>query len=192
MEWFIDDDAEMSWRMFEYAFDLQAAIRADDAARVKAERQRAREDPDAPAPVVPDRVCVRSCAVPLDGPVGPLPAAGQWAWSLPDSAPHEACVMHYRVDAVYQRTTEARVAQPGVLWPVFAPLATDVSEENLRLAVQAARERANSRAELEDIASAMRVIAAARPKDYTLTQRILDMFKEEGILERTWLFQRGV
>lgn len=92
---------------------------------------------------------------------------------------------------MYQRTTAQLLAEPTVLWLVFAPLATDVSEEYLRLAIEAAKERASSRAELDDPASCMHVVATARPKEHALTQRILAMFQEEGLIERTWLFRHG-
>jgi len=117
---------------------------------------------------------------------------GAW-WISPSSAPaDEESVARFRIEAVYQRTAAELLAHSGVLWLVFAPLARDASETTLRLAVQAARERAQSREELEDLASAMHVLATARPRRPSLTARMIDMFKEEGLIERTWLFQHGV
>ena len=191
-EWFIDVDADMAWRMYEYGCQLQEAVRQEDAARAAAAKKRAKSDPQAPPYVAPARLYVQACAVVLDGPDTPLPTRGAWWISPPDAPADEESVARFRIEAVYQRTTAELLAHPGVLWLVFAPLARDASETTLRLAVQAARERAQSREELEDLASAMQVLATARPRGPTLTARMIDMFKEEGLIERTWLFQHGV
>ena len=38
----------------------------------------------------------------------------------------------------------------------------------------------------------MHVVAVARPGEHNLARRILDMFKDEGIIERTWPYQVGL
>jgi hypothetical protein len=184
-EWFIENATDMAWRMYEYGCELQEVIRQEDLAHAKAEKVRTTSYAAA------KRLYVESCAVVLDGPEAPLASWGEWMISPPGTPSEHQSVVRFRVEAIYQRTTAELLAHPGMLWLVFAPLARDVSEENLRLAVQAARERAHSREELDDIASAMHILAVARPKVTSLSARIVDMFKEEGLIERTWLFQHG-
>jgi hypothetical protein len=184
-EWFIENASDMAWRMYEYGCELQEVIRQEDLAHAAA---RARVG----SHVATKRLYVESCAVVLDGPEVPLASWGEWMISPPSTPQEHQSVVRFRIEAVYQRTTEQLLAHPGMLWLVFAPLARDVSEVNLRLAVQAARERAHSREELDDIASAMHILAVARPKNTNLSTRIVDMFKEEGLIERTWLFQHGL
>jgi len=191
-EWFIDADDDIAWRMFEYACELVAATRATDEALYDAASKAARRGPSLPAPQRPDPVYVRACAVLLDGPARPMPSEGVWCITPPGTPAEREGRHTFRIEAVYQQTTAQLLAHPGALWTVFAPLAVDATEDNLRLAVQAARERAHSRRQLEGIASAMEALATARPRFDHIADRIITMFKDEGIIEKTPSFRMGV
>ena len=191
-EWFMDDDEDIAWRMFEYACELIAATRATDEALYNAASKAAAKDPSLPPPQRPDPVYVRACAVLLDGPAAPLPARGRWHITPPGTAAEDEGRHTFRIEAVYQQTTAQLLAHPGALWTVFAPLAVDATVDNLRLAVQTARERAHSRRQFEGIATAMEALAAARPRFDDVADRINAMFKDEGIIERTPSYRQGM
>jgi len=191
-EWFMDDEEDIAWRMFEYACELVAATRATDEALHHAAVKAAKKHPARPPPPRPDPVYVRACAVLLDGPARPVSPEGRWRITPPGTPPAREGRHTFRVEAVYQQTTAQLLAHPGALWTVFAPLAVDATEDNLRLAVQAARERAHSPRQLEGIATAMEALATARPRFDQITDRINAMFKDEGIIERTPSYRQGV
>jgi hypothetical protein len=190
-EWFVDH-ADLEWRMFEYACELVAATRnADEALYVAALKASQKNRALAP-PQRPDPVYLRACAVLLDGDARPMPEESAWRIT-PPGMPEKSEGRHtFRIEAVYQQTTAQLLAHPGALWAVFAPLAVDATEENLRLAVQVARERAHSRRQLEGIASAMEAIATARPRFNHVADRIVAMFKDEGIIKQTPSYRMGV
>jgi hypothetical protein len=191
-EWFIDDEEDIAWRMFEYACEFVAATRATDEALYAAASKAARKNSSLAPPPRPDPVYVRANAVLLDGPARPMPSEGVWRITPPGTPVEREGRQTFRIEAVYQQTTAQLLAHPGALWTVFAPLAVDATEDNLRLAVQAARERAHSRRQLEGIATAMGALATARPRFDEITDRINAMFKDEGIIERTPSYRQGV
>ncbi|MEZ4410062.1 MAG: hypothetical protein R3A52_26840 [Polyangiales bacterium] len=73
---------------------------------------------------------------------------------------------------------------------MFAPLVRDASPATLPLALDAARRKARDEGELVEVVTAMTVVAestAAKPNVREWLMTIVD----EGLIERSWPYQRG-
>ncbi|WP_437730607.1 hypothetical protein [Sorangium sp. So ce1335] len=151
-------------RVFEYIGFLFAALR--------------REDPGAPVPPI------ESVAVVLSGPKRRLPITGKRRIAWP-GRPFSG--VHFRVDAVYQRTIGELRARGSVLWLVFAPLARDATAAALREIVAEIHTRAASAEERAELYTALLVMATVDPWRHTLWKELVTMVedKEEGLLRRT-------
>lgn len=96
----------------------------------------------------------------------------------------------FRIDPVYQSTVAGLVARGSLLWLVFAPLVRDASPVTLPQALDAAKRRARDEGELVEVVTAMTVVAestAAKPNVREWLMSIVD----EGLIERSWPYQRG-
>ncbi|MGK3992258.1 hypothetical protein [Sorangium sp. So ce1024] len=151
-------------RVFEYIGFLFAALR--------------REDPGEPVPPI------ESVAVVLSGCKRRLPATGKRRIAWP-GRPFSG--VHFRVDAVYQRTIAELRARGSVLWLVFAPLARDATAAALREIVAEIDAGAASAEERAELYTALLVMAAIDPWGHTLWKELVTMVedKEEGLLRRT-------
>ncbi|WP_437730608.1 hypothetical protein [Sorangium sp. So ce1335] len=151
-------------RVFEYIGFLFAALRI--------------EAPGAPVPPI------ESVAVVLSGPKRRLPATGKRRIAWP-GRPFSG--VHFRVDAVYQRTIGELRARGSVLWLVFAPLARDATAAALREIVAEIDAGAASAEERAELYTALLVMAAIDPWGHTLWKELVIMVedKEEGLLRRT-------
>ncbi|MGK3992259.1 hypothetical protein [Sorangium sp. So ce1024] len=151
-------------RVFEYLGFLFAALR--------------REDPGEPVPPI------ESVAVVLSGHKRRLPATGKRRTAWP-GRPFSG--VHFRVDAVYQRTIDELRARGSVLWLVFAPLARDATAAALREVVAEIDAGAASAEERAELYTALLVMATVDPWGHTLWKELVTMVedKEEGLLRRT-------
>ncbi|MGK3992256.1 hypothetical protein [Sorangium sp. So ce1024] len=151
-------------RVFEYLGFLFAALR--------------REDPGEPVPPI------ESVAVVLSGHKRRLPATGKHRTAWP-GRPFSG--VHFRVDAVYQRTIAELRARGSVLWLVFAPLARDATAAVLQEIVAEIDAGAASAEERAELYTALLVMATVDPWGHTLWKELVTMVedKEEGLLRRT-------
>ncbi|WP_437874489.1 hypothetical protein [Sorangium sp. So ce513] len=95
--------------------------------------------------------------------------------------------VHFRVDAVYQRTIGELRARGSLLWLVFTPLARDATAAALQQVVAEIDAGAASAEERAELYTALLVMAAIDPWGHTLWKELVTMVedKEEGLLRRT-------
>ncbi|WP_434043309.1 MULTISPECIES: hypothetical protein [Sorangium] len=155
---------EVPDRVFEYLGFLFAALRL--------------EAPGEPVPPI------ESVTVVLSGRKRRLPATGKRRIAWP-GRPFSG--VHFRVDAVYQRTIKELRARGSVLWLVFAPLARDATAAALREVVAEIHAGAASAEERAELYTALLVMATIDPWGHTLRKELVMMVedKEEGLLRRT-------
>lgn len=133
------------------------------------------------------RAPLSSTVVLLSGREAPWPSWGRHRVS-PRGEPFSGA--RFRVDPVYQSTVAELVSRGSLLWMVFAPLVRDASPATLPQALDAARRRARDEGELVEVVTAMTVVAestAAKPNVREWLMTIVD----EGLIERSWPYQRG-
>ncbi|WP_438013807.1 hypothetical protein WMF18_23050 [Sorangium sp. So ce315] len=151
-------------RVFEYLGFLFAALRL--------------EAPDDPVPPI------ESVAVVLSGRKRRLPVTGKRRVAWP-GRPFSG--VHFRVDAVYQRTVGELRARGSVLWLVFAPLARDATVAALQEVVAEIHAGARTAEERGELYTALLVMATIDPWGHNLRKELVMMVedKEEGLLRRT-------
>jgi hypothetical protein len=147
--------------MFEYLGFLFTALRAEATGE--------------PVPLID------SVAVILTGPRTPPPAVGVRRTSWPR---RKFSGMHFRIDAVYQRTVAELRARGSVLWLVFAPLARDATGAALREVIADIRRGAADEQEREELLIALIAVAKLDPWGHNLAQEIEMMTLEEQEDER--------
>lgn len=151
-------------RIFEYLGFLFTALRL--------------EAPGEPVPPI------ESVAVVLSGRRRRLPATAQRRTAWP-GRPFSG--VHFRVDAVYQRTVGELRARGSVLWLVFAPLARDATAAALREVIAEIHAGAATAEERAELYTALLVMATLDPWGHNLRKELVTMVedKEEGLLRRT-------
>ncbi|WP_437821614.1 hypothetical protein [Sorangium sp. So ce1078] len=151
-------------RVFEYLGFLFAALRL--------------EAPGEPVPPI------ESVTVILSGRRRRLPATGKRRIAWP-GRPFSG--VHFRVDAVYQRTVSELRARGSVLWLVFAPLARNATAAALRQVVAEIHAGAATAEERAELYTALLVMATIDPWGHNLLKELIIMVedKEEGLLRRT-------
>ncbi len=122
---------------------------------------------------------IESLVIVLTGRKRPWPANGTHRTGWPERTTTWSR-LHYRVDAVYQRTVEELRARGSVLWLVFTPLARDATREALRDVVEELRARVSDARELADLYVALLVMADVDPWGYALREEIVAMILETG------------
>lgn len=133
------------------------------------------------------RAPIASTVVLLSGREAPWPTWGRYRVSPRGERFSGA---RFRIDPVYQSTVAELVARGSLLWLVFAPLVRDASPATLPQALDAVRKKARDEDELVEVVSAMTVVAestAAKPNVREWLMGIVD----EGLIERSWPYQRG-
>ncbi len=83
--------------------------------------------------------------------------------------------IHYRIDAVYQRTVAELRARGSVLWLVFVPLARDATLEAVGGVLEELRRRVTDPEELGDLFAALLVMADVDPWGHNLREEIAAM-----------------
>ncbi|MFT3767312.1 MAG: hypothetical protein QM820_17575 [Minicystis sp.] len=132
---------------------------------------RSRETPDDPVPPIESLVVVltgRKKAWPDDG-------NHRTGWlERPWSG------IHYRIDAVYQRTVDELRGRGNVLWSVFVPLVRDATLEAVQRVIKDLRAHVLDAEELGDLLAAMLVMADVDPWGHNLREEIAVMLQSEG------------
>ncbi|WP_437289259.1 hypothetical protein [Sorangium sp. So ce406] len=151
-------------QVFEYVGFLFAALRIE-----------------APGERVPP---IESVAVVLSGRRRRLPALGVRRTAWPE---RRFSGVHFRIDAVYQRTVAELRARGSVLWLAFAPLARDATAEVMREVVAEIHARATTGEERAELYTAFLVLATIDPWGHNLQKELITMVEdmEEGLLRRT-------
>ena len=180
-EWCWEPDSDFGFRAQEYQYQILAALRDEDAARVKAAL------PQRASPQLPARVL--TVAVLLNGPDGDRSTVGNHAVT-PDDAEARG-VVSWMIDRVYHRAAEELIARPGVLWPVFVPFAADTSKAGVTRAVQVVRERAHSPREFADAAAALSVFARSSRRSQGLREVVMALVEPE-VIKSSSIFLMGM
>ena len=180
-EWCWEPDSDFGFRAQEYQYQILAALRDDDAARVKAAL------PQRTPQQLPARVL--TVAVLLNGPDGDRSTVGNYAVT-PDDAEARG-VVSWMIERVYQRPVEELIARPGVLWPVFVPFAADASKAGVTRAVQVVRERAHSLQEFADAAAALSVFARSSHRSQGLREVVMALVEPE-VIKSSSIFRQGM
>ena len=180
-EWCWEPDSDFGFRALEYQYQILAALRDEDAARVKAAL------PQRASPPLPARVL--TVAVLLNGPDGDRSTVGNHTVT-PDDAEARG-VVSWMIDRVYQRPADELLARPGVLWPVFVPFAADASKAGVKRAVQAVRERAHSLQEFADAAAALSVFARSSRRSQGLREVVMALVEPE-VIKSSSIFLMGM
>jgi hypothetical protein len=180
-EWCWEPDGDFGFRAQEYQYQILAALRDEDAARVKAAL------PQRAPPQLPARVL--TVAVLLNGPDGDRSTVGNYAVT-PDDAEARG-VVSWMIERVYQRPAEELIARPGVLWPVFVPFAADASKAGVTRAVQVVRERAHSPREFADAAAALSVFARSSLRSQGLREVVMALVEPE-VIKSSSIFLQGM
>ncbi|MGK3990728.1 hypothetical protein WME99_47215 [Sorangium sp. So ce136] len=136
---------------------------------------------EAPGERVPP---IESVAVVLSGRRRRLPATGVRRTAWPE---RRFSGVHFRIDAVYQRTVAELRARGSVLWLVFAPLARDATAATMREVVEEIHARVATGEERAELYTALLVLATIDPWGHTLQKELMTMVEdmEEGLLRRT-------
>ena len=136
------------------------------------------EAPDVPVPPI-ERV-----AVVLSGPARRMPAIGELRTGWPG---RRFSGMHFRIDAVYQRSVAQLRARGSVFWLVFAPLARDATVRRMRRVVREIHDGAANAEERTDLVTALLVMASVNKRRHNLMKELQRMVEdeEEGLLKRT-------
>jgi hypothetical protein len=121
---------------------------------------------------------IESLVIVLTGRRKPWPADGKHRTGWPERTRWSG--VHYRIDAVYQRTVEELRARGSVLWLVFAPLARDATAGALRRIVEELRAGVAETEELADLYTALLVMADVDPWGHNLRQEIAAMLETGG------------
>jgi len=148
-----DEDA---YRIFEYTALLLMGLR--------------RITDSAPLPPLESAVIV------LGGRQQPWPPTGAYRTGWPES-PFSG--VHFRVEAVYQRTVAELLSRAGTLWLVFTPLAVDANVEAMRQVTAAIREREPDELERAELYAAMLVLAEFDPWNHNLHKEVRGMIAEQ-------------
>lgn len=182
-EWQLRFEADLPFRVYEYnallAFSLHDELEAaKTAAKVAGSTTAA--DQSLPR--------IESTVVLLSGREEPWPVWGQYATSPPD-APFSG--VHFRIDAVYQRTVAELEAKGNPLWIIFAPLAIDATPRRMVQVVEALRQQSSPR-DFDELALALTVLADAdRRQRPGLRQAIVSHLPEELVME-SWVYKQGL
>jgi hypothetical protein len=171
-EWQLRFEGDLPFRVYEYhallAFELHDELEAAGAERAPPH--------------------VESTVVLLGGREEPWPAWGEYRTSPPD-APFSG--VHFRIDAVYQRTVAELEAKDSPLWMIFAPLSVDATPARMVQVVEGLRRQASPR-EFDELAVALTVLADAdRRRRPGLRQAIVAQLPEELIMQ-SWVYKQGL
>ena len=128
--------------------------------------------PDAPAPPIESLVVV------LTGRKKPWPPYGRHRTGWPEQ---RWSGLHYRIDAVYQRTVAELRARESVLWLVFVPLARDATRAAVREVIGELRARVKDPEELGDLLAALLMMADVDPWQYRFREEIAAMVEETSV-----------
>ncbi len=178
-EWELDADGDVGYRVHRYRNAIDEACRAKD----DEEAERAPKETPKPTPAT-----VLSTVVMLRGPERVTRDRGEYR-NAPQEAPFSGTV--YLIDRVYQRTVDELLTRPGRFWTVFTPFARDASRETVGRAVQAVRERAQSRDDFVDLAAALAVMAAGSSYVGDLQEWIMSTLGND-LVESSLLWQKAL
>lgn len=117
---------------------------------------------------------IESLVVVLTGRKKPWPTHGKHRTGWPEQ---KWSGIHYRIDAVYQRTVAELRARGSVLWLVFVPLARDATLEAVRGVIEELRRRVPDREELGDLYAALLVMADVDPWGHNQREEIAAMLE---------------
>jgi hypothetical protein len=123
---------------------------------------------EAPGEPVPP---IESVAVVLSGRKRRLPATGKRGTAWPG---RRFSGVHFRVDAVYQRTVAELRARGSIFWLVFTPLARDATAAALREVLEEILEKAGTDEERAELVTALFLMATVDPWGHSIRKE-LDM-----------------
>ncbi|UQA63468.1 hypothetical protein [Polyangium aurulentum] len=167
-EWQGDLPPEVSFRVYEYNAFLALAVAAEAGGR------------KGPVPRID------SVVVLLGGREEPWPDYGSYRTSSED-APFSG--VHYRIEAVYQRTVAELEARGSPFWLVFVPLAVDADRPKIRRVVEALRTQASSRA-FDELGVAMAVLAEADRRRRGLADVVRSLLPRELVMQSS-IYKEG-
>jgi hypothetical protein len=182
-EWQLRFEADVPFRVYEYhallAFSLHDELEAAKAA-AKAAGSATKADLTPPH--------IESTLVLLSGREEPWPEWSEYVTS-PPNAPFSG--LHFRIDAVYQRTVAELEARGSPLWMIFAPLAVDATPQRMIRVVESLRQQSSPR-EFDELAVALTVLADAdRRHRPGLQQAIVSQLPKELIMQN-WVYKQGL
>jgi hypothetical protein len=131
---------------------------------------------------------IESTLVLLSGREEPWPAWGEYVTS-PPGAPFSG--LHFRIDAVYQRTVAELDARGSPLWMIFAPLAVDATPQRMIQVVEALRQQSSPR-EFEELAVALTVLADADRRQRPGLQRAIVAQLPKELIMQNWVYKQGL
>ena len=97
--------------------------------------------------------------------------------------------MHYRIEAVYQRTVAELEARGSPFWLVFVPLAVDADRAKIMRVVGALRAQASRRA-FDELGVAMAVLAEADRRRRGLADVVRSLLPRELVMQSS-IYKEG-
>jgi hypothetical protein len=194
VEFIVDPEGDLGFRMFEYAALLVIALHA--VARARGEGGSGKGEGGRAGGVGAEVPPVKSVALVLSGPRKPWPELGEYRTSWPDGDPFSG--HRFQIEPVYQRTTAELLARPGAFWLVFTPLAVDANPQSMRQVVEEILRREPCEDGRADLYAALLVLAELDPWGHNLREEIEMLVQEldvESIMKSKTLrevFEKGV